>query len=130
MATAASLKSRGCLSGGCRGSCSPGAQRAGLGCRHGVADAASDTVKFAYADHKILVAAKLAGNKSAELSPEEHAADPDTWQAPLSKALTASGAAKDAAVLKAAQLVMAVLDQAGTIDANTMSIFATSKVSK
>lgn len=85
------------------------------GAAQGVADAASDAVRSAYVGLKMLVAAKFAGNKSAELSLEEHAADPDTWQAPLSKALTASGAAKDAAVLEAAQLVMAVLDPAGTV---------------
>ena len=58
------------------------------GAAQGIADSVSDAVKSAYGKLKQLVTAKFAGNKSAELALAEHAADPETWQAPLSKALT------------------------------------------
>jgi hypothetical protein len=85
-----------------------------LGAAQGITDSVSDVVKSAYEKLKQLVAAKFAGSKSAELALEEHAADPETWRAPLSKALTTSGAAADTAVLGAAQQLMALLDPAGT----------------
>jgi len=44
----------------------------------------------------------------------EHATDPQTWQAPLAKALAASGAGADLPIIEAAQQLMALLDQAGT----------------
>jgi hypothetical protein len=84
------------------------------GAAQGIADSVSDAVKSAYGTLKQLVAAKFRGNKSAVLVLEEHAADPETWQAPLSKALTTSGAATDGAIIQAAQLLMALLDPAGT----------------
>ncbi len=84
------------------------------GAAQGIADSVSDAVKSAYTKLKQLVAAKLSGSKTAELALAEHAADPETWQAPLSKALTTSGAATDEAVLEAAQQLMALLDPIGT----------------
>ena len=84
------------------------------GAAQGIADSVSDAVKSAYGKLKQLVTAKFAGNKSAELALEEHAADPETWQAPLSKALTTSGADTDEVILLAAQQLMALLDPAGT----------------
>jgi len=84
------------------------------GAAQGIADSVSDAVKSAYTKLKQLVAAKLSGSKTPELALAEHAADPETWQAPLSKALTTSGAATDEAVLEAAQQLMALLDPIGT----------------
>jgi hypothetical protein len=86
------------------------------GAAQGIADSVSDVVKSAYDKLKQLVTAKFAGSKSAELALEEHAADPVTWQAPLTKALTTSGAATDEAVLEAAQQLMALLDPTGTAE--------------
>ena len=63
---------------------------------------------------KQLVSAKLSGNRSAEVALAEHATDPETWQTPLAKSLTTSGAALDDAVIEAAQQLMALLDPAGT----------------
>lgn len=57
---------------------------------------------------------RFAGNRSAEVALAEHAEDPETWQAPLTKALTESGAGADPVVIEAAQQLMALLDEAGT----------------
>jgi len=84
------------------------------GAAQGVADSVSDAVKSAYVKLKQLVSAKLSGNRSGEVALAEHAADPETWQAPLAKALTASGVGADQAVIEAARQLMALLDPAGT----------------
>ena len=83
------------------------------GAAQGIADSVSDAVKITYGKLKQLVTAKFAGSKPAELALEEHAADPETWQAPLSKALTTSGAATDDAIIQTAQQLMALLDPVG-----------------
>ena len=83
------------------------------GAAQGIAGSVSDAVQSAYGKLKELITAKFAGNKSAELALEEHAADPETWHAPLSKALTTSGAAVDEVILQVAQELMALLDPAG-----------------
>jgi hypothetical protein len=84
------------------------------GAAQGIADSVSDAVKSAYGTLKRLVSAKFAGNRSAEVALAEHATDPQTWQAPLVKALTVSGVAADQAVIEAAQQLMALLDPEGT----------------
>jgi hypothetical protein len=78
-----------------------------------VADGVSDAVKSAYGKLKQLVATKFAGSRSAEVALDEHAGDPETWQAPLSKALNASGAVSDVAIIEAAQQLMTLLDPDG-----------------
>jgi len=84
------------------------------GAAQGAADGVSDAVKSAYTKLKQLVSAKFSGNTPAEIVLAEHATDPETWQAPLAKALTASGAGADKVIIEAAQQLMALLDQAGT----------------
>jgi hypothetical protein len=84
------------------------------GAAQGAADSVSDVVKSAYTKLTQLVSARFAGNRSAEVILAEHATDPETWQAPLAKALTASGAGGDQVILEAAQQLMALLDQVGT----------------
>ena len=84
------------------------------GAAQGVAESASDAVKAAYSRLKRLVSGRFAGNKTAEVALVEHADDPDTWQAPLAKALANSGASADRSVIEAAQQLMALLDEAGT----------------
>ena len=54
------------------------------------------------------------GNTAAEIAFREHVNDPATWQEPLAKALTESGASADPEVVQAAQQLMALLDEAGT----------------
>ena len=84
------------------------------GAAQGLADSASDAVKSAYSKLKQLVKAKLADNRSAEVALAEHANDPETWQTPLAKVLSSSGAINDPAVIEAAQLLMTLLDPAGS----------------
>jgi hypothetical protein len=84
------------------------------GAAQGVADSVSDAAKSAYVKLKQLVSAKLSGNRSGEVALAEHAADPETWQAPLAKALSASGVGADRAVIEVARQLMALLDPAGT----------------
>jgi hypothetical protein len=83
------------------------------GAAQGVANSVSDAVSSAYGKLKQLVGAKLAGNGSAAVALAEHAADPETWQVPLIKYLTSSGASTDAAIIEAAQQLMALLDPIG-----------------
>jgi hypothetical protein len=83
------------------------------GAARGVVDSASDAVATAHSKLKRLIADRFAGNKSAEVALSEHADDPDTWQAPLAKALTATGASADESVLAAARQLMELLDAAG-----------------
>jgi hypothetical protein len=83
------------------------------GAARGAADSASDGVKAAYSQLKRLIADKFADNKSAELVLAEHAADPETWQAPLAKALADSDAVSDQQVIGAAQRLMELLDKSG-----------------
>jgi len=85
-----------------------------IGAAQGVADSVSDAVKSAYTKLKQLLSARFSGNQSAEVALAEHATDAATWQAPLTKVLTASGVAADEAVIEAAQQLMALLDPAGT----------------
>jgi hypothetical protein len=79
----------------------------------GVKEGATGAVKDAYTGLKRLVTARFSGRPAAELVLAEHAADPDTWQAPLAKALAETGTDKDPAVLAAARQLMELLDQAG-----------------
>jgi hypothetical protein len=83
------------------------------GAARGVADSAGDAVGAAYSRLKRLVADRFSGNRGAEVALCEHAADPETWQAPLAKALAATGASADEAVLAAARQLMELLDAAG-----------------
>lgn len=84
------------------------------GAAQGVAGSVSDAITSAYTKLKQLVNAKLSGNKSAEVALSEYPTDPETWQAPLSKALTTSGVSADHLVIEAAQRLMALLDPTGT----------------
>jgi RIP homotypic interaction motif len=79
----------------------------------GVKDDASNAVKDAYAGLRRLVAARFAGKPAAQLALAEHEVDPDTWQAPLRKALTDTRTDADPAVIAAARQLAELLDQAG-----------------
>lgn len=81
------------------------------GAARGLTDSTADAVKDAYSSLKRLVSGWFAGNKTAAMVLAEHTNDPSTWQAPLGKALTESGASGDPAVIEAAQRVMALLDE-------------------
>lgn len=84
-----------------------------VGALGGVRENATAAVKEAYAGLKRLVAARFADKPSAEVALAEHAADPDTWQAPLAKALTETRTDADPAVIEAARQLMELLDEKG-----------------
>jgi RIP homotypic interaction motif len=79
----------------------------------GVGETATAVVKDAYAALKKLVAGRLAGKPTAEVALAEHAQDPETWKAPLGKALAETNATTDPEVIEAAERLMALVDPAG-----------------
>jgi hypothetical protein len=79
----------------------------------GVSATGKAAVQDAYEGLKRMVGARLAGRRAAEVALAEHEADPDTWYQPLAKAVAESGAARDEAIVAAAQRVMALLDADG-----------------
>jgi hypothetical protein len=80
----------------------------------GVKDTASQAVKDAYGSLKALVRGRLAGRGDGELVLARYEESPGTWEAPLSKELTATGAGDDARLVAAAQALMALADTAGS----------------
>lgn len=84
------------------------------GAARGIADSATDSVSQAYSKLRHLLSGRFTDNKMATLVLAEHTDDPLTWQAPMSKALTDSGASTDPAIIQAAQLILTLLDEAGT----------------
>jgi hypothetical protein len=84
-----------------------------LGAAEGVRESATTAVRDAYSSLKKLLASRFAGNSSGEMVLAEHEKQPETWRAPLTQAVTDSGAATDPAVVEAAQRLMVLLDEAG-----------------
>jgi hypothetical protein len=78
----------------------------------GVQDSAGAAVKDAYQALKTAVAGRFAGRPSAQVALAEHAADPDTWAAPLSKAVTETGVADDPQIVAVAERLARLLDEA------------------
>lgn len=66
----------------------------------------TDSIKDAYAGLKALIKRKFAGKASAEMVLSEHESDPETWQAPLKKALTQEHLDQDTEILQAAQALL------------------------
>ena len=79
----------------------------------GVSETGKAAVQDAYEALKRRLSALFSRKPAAELALAEHAADPDTWEKPLAKALAESGAETDPQVIAAAQEVMRLLDAAG-----------------
>lgn len=69
----------------------------------GAAKAAGDAVPDAYVCLKALIKRKFSGEPKAEMVLEEHASDPETYEAPLKKKLAEAGADQDEEILQAAQ---------------------------
>jgi hypothetical protein len=84
------------------------------GAARGVAESASDAIKDAYNRLKQLIAAQFANDETARVALAEHVEDPETWHAPLAKALNTSGASANPTIIDAAQQLMALLDGAGS----------------
>jgi hypothetical protein len=77
-------------------------------------DGTSAAVKDAYARLKALVTGRFAGRAKAELVLAEHQATPQTWEKPLAAELSAAGAEGDADLVAAAQVLMSLVDEAGS----------------
>lgn len=77
-------------------------------------DAVSSLVKDAYAGLKALVVRRVAAQPAGQAAVEEHEKDPETWRAPVTKALAESGAATDDELLAAARRVLELTDPEGT----------------
>jgi hypothetical protein len=84
------------------------------GALKGVGETATAAVKDAYQELRRRVAARFAGNPTAELVLAEHEADPDAYEKALAKQVTESGAVTDQEVIAAAQRLMAIVDEAGS----------------
>ena len=84
------------------------------GLAQGTTESATDAVTDAYLSLKDHLSRRFKGKRAAEIALAEHAEDPQTWQAPLAKALAETGASTDQTVIEAAQRLMALLDPAGT----------------
>jgi len=84
------------------------------GAGSGLKDAASSAVADAYNGLKALAARALAGRKKGELVLAEHEQAPEVWEKPLAEELRAAGAADNADLVAAAELLMSLMDAAGT----------------
>ena len=80
----------------------------------GMKDVASSAVKDAYGGLRDLARRRLAGRRAGEAALDEHEQDPVTWEAPLRTQLTAAGAGGDLELVAAAQLLLGLLDAAGS----------------
>ena len=92
----------------------------------GAAAAAKDTagaaIKDGYQELKALLQRKLAGNQAATVVLEEHAKDPDTFDAPLRKKLAEAAIDQDPEIRHAAQTL---LEQAKAVPGATTVITQT-----
>jgi hypothetical protein len=88
----------------------------------GAKDIAGAEVKDTYQGLKGLIKKKFAGEPKAEMVLEEHATDPETYEAPLKKKLTEAGIDRDEEIIKAAQdLLSQAKEQPGGQDIITQS---------
>ena len=83
----------------------------------GAAKAAADVVPDAYTGLRELLRKRFAGKPAAELVLEEHAADPQTYEAPLRKQLEQAAVAEDAEVLALARQLLEQLGAAAAAPA-------------
>lgn len=83
------------------------------GASAGIGDAASQAVKDAYSGLKALIKRRFGGSSTAQAIMAEHEADPETYEKPMAKQLEVTGANEDAAILQAAQQLLALADRAG-----------------
>ena len=86
------------------------------GAGSGLKDTASSAVKDAYSGLKTLASRALAGRNKGELVLAEHEQAPQVWEKPLAEELRAAGAADDADLLAAAELLLSLVDATGTAE--------------
>ncbi len=80
----------------------------------GLTDAAGSAVRDAYDGLRAVLRRRFAGKPAAEVALAEHEQDPETWDKPLRKQLTETGADGDTEALELAQKVMALVDATGS----------------
>jgi hypothetical protein len=83
------------------------------GAASGMTDAASSTVKDAYARLRALVAKRLRGRPDAELVLDRHEGAPEIWRAPLMMELTNAAVEHDLVLVEAARTLMKLVDESG-----------------
>jgi hypothetical protein len=79
----------------------------------GVGETAAAAVKDAYEGLKAAVAARFADKPTAEVVLAAHVQDPDTYDKPLAKHLSETGADTDPRIVQLAQTLMGLLDEQG-----------------
>jgi hypothetical protein len=89
------------------------------GASSAMAEAASDSIKDAYRALTSAVRKRFASHPRAEVALDGYLEDPDTWRAPLEKALTDTGADGDTELLEAARRLILAVPPA---DARTYSV--------
>lgn len=80
----------------------------------GVKDAASSAVKDAYGSLKALVKKRVTGRRDGELVLARYEEAPQAWERPLAAELTVVGAGADPELVAAAQVLMSLVDEAGS----------------
>jgi hypothetical protein len=84
------------------------------GAASGLQDSASSAMKSAYASLKALVKRHLSDRPAGELALAEYESAPDAGERPLMALLEAAGADRNAELVKAAQALMSLADEAGS----------------
>jgi len=84
------------------------------GASAGLKDTVSQAVQDAYGGLRALALRRLAGRQDGALILDRHEESPQVWALPLTGELTAAGAGRDGEMLRAAQALMSLLDQAGS----------------
>jgi hypothetical protein len=84
----------------------------------GVKDTASAAVKDAYGSLKALAKKRVAGRGDGELVLARYEEAPTAWERPLAAELTAVGADADPELVAAAQVLMRLVDEAGSRSGN------------
>lgn len=83
------------------------------GASAGIGDAAAQGIKDAYAGLKALIARRFARNERAQAVLREYAADPDTYEKPMAKQLSETGADRDADIVRLAEALLRLVEGAG-----------------
>jgi hypothetical protein len=88
-----------------------------------VKDTTSAAIKDTYAALKARVLRRVRDVPGGTVAVEQHESDPETWQAPVAKVLSESGAADDDALMSLAQQLLVLLHR----DESTTAIVASGK---
>ena len=84
------------------------------GAAAGLQDSASSAVKSAYMGLKALVKRHVSGRPAGEVALAEYESAPEVWERPLTAELQAAGADRDEGLVAAAQVLMSLVDEAGS----------------